>query len=399
MNIALYSFGHTASSLPLGYHQALLGHHVDFYLDAHYGNISYAEGTDCVYHDAKGLIGDVPMSACPLLARYLQCPDFHLRYINTLGEAKSQPLLTPFFSVIRKLQIQRICKKLDALNYDVVYLVGRYIETDDIPLYCSCLRTKTVVGLHEVCNHFNPDYDAPSPILSYLFAKNIPLVLYSDNTFRDIQNYKDCNPENISMIHFGNFETFTIYNGELPFELPEKYILYLGTINPYKGLSVLVDAICEMQTLPDGLKVVVAGNGKDDCLNRIVSNDRFVLINRFLQNGEIAHLVSNAKAVVCPYLTMSQSGIPQTVYAFGTPIIASDLEGFKEVVVPGENGLLFKSGDSNDLAQTIVKLENDKKLYAKIKRGANSFSQLLPNYDWNNIANQYIELFKQNKNK
>ena len=54
---------------------------------------------------------------------------------------------------------------------------------------------------------------------------------------------------------------------------------------------------------------------------------------------------------------------------------------------------------SNVKLYTFSPIENDKKLYAKIKRGANSFSQLLPNYDWNNIANQYIELFKQNKNK
>lgn len=395
MKIAIYSFGHTASSLPLGYHQALLGHHVDFYLDAHYGNISYAEGTDCVYHDAKGLIGDVPMSACPLLARYLQCLDFHLRYINTLGEAKSQPMLTPLFSVIRKLQIRRICKMLDALNYDVVHLVGRYTETDDIPLYCTFLRTKTVVGLHEVCNHFNPDYDAPSPILSYLFAKNIPLVLYSDNTFRDIQNYKDCNPENISMIHFGNFETFTIYNGELPFDLPEKYILYLGTINPYKGLPVLVDAIHEMQTLPDGWKVVVAGNGKDDCLSRIASDDRYVLINRFLQNGEIAELLRHAVAVVCPYVTMSQSGIPQTAFAFNAPIIASDLDGFKEIIFDGENGLLFKTGNHHALSSVLCKLMNNPQIAIDLREGASHYTEIHPEYSWKHIASQYIELFQR----
>lgn len=393
MRIAIYSFGHTASSLPLGYNLALLGHIVDFYLDAHYGKINYAEGTDCKYDSAKELIGDIPISACPLLAEYLKCPGFHLRYINTLGEAKSQPMLTPVFSVIRKFQIRAICKKLDATGYDVVYLVGRYTETNDISLYCTYLKTPKLVGLHEVCNHFNPDFDNPSPILKCLFAQNIPLVLYSNNTYQDVQKYKDCKASNLNMIHFGNFETFTIYKNELALDLPEKYVLYLGTINPYKGLPVLVNAVNEMPSMPEGWKVVVAGSGKDECLGRICDDDRFILINRFLQNDEIAGLLRKASVVVCPYVTMSQSGIPQTAFAFGTPIIASDLDGFKEIIFDGENGLLFKTGNHQSLSKLLLTIMNDSQNSRTLREGAGHYTERHPEYNWTHISKQYIDLF------
>ena len=397
MRIAIISFGHTGSSLPLAKALAKNKCEVDFYFDAHYGKINYAEGTDLRFKKARHLIGDIPPTACPLLKEYVNLPTLRLKYVNTLGEAKSLKLLTGFFYQIRRFQIHHICNCLNQLSYDAIYLVGRYTETEDIILYRKWINTRVIVGLHEVCNHFKPDFKDPSMVLKSLFDSATPIVVYSNNSYNDILIYKECAEDTVYLIPFGTFDTFKIYEEPSSLVLPESYYLYFGVINAYKGIPILAKAIAQITGL--NCSFVIAGAGNDQSLELLKKDRRVLLINRFLSNQEIAHLVRNAKAVVCPYLTMSQSGIPQTVYAFGTPVIASDLEGFKEVVVPGENGLLFKSGDSNDLAQTIVKLENNKKLYAKIKRGANSFSQLLPNYDWNNIANQYIELFKQNKNK
>lgn len=396
MKIAIISFGHEGSSLPLGKALAQCGHNVDFYFDVHFGCKHSIEGTDIKISALNGLLGNVPNETFFSLSSWLDTDTFQLKYVNTFGEAKSKPILTPLFTLARKIQIRYICKELNALKYDVVYMVGRYIETDDIVTYSKYLKTKIVVGLHEVCNHYTPDFRNPSSVLRYLFNNNINIVVFSYNTYCDIKKYKDCNPANISLIHFGTFDTYRTCKVNNEFSLPKKYILYIGTINPYKGLPILVDAVEKIDTL-DGWNFVIAGNGKDECLNKVKSNNRFLLINRFLENSEIAELLSSASVVVCPYVTMSQSGIPQTAFAFGVPIIASNLDGFKEVIVNGENGLFFEAGNTQSLCEQLEKIMKDQELLNILKEGASKFNSLHKHYSWNYIAQQYEKIFVECK--
>jgi glycosyltransferase involved in cell wall biosynthesis len=51
--------------------------------------------------------------------------------------------------------------------------------------------------------------------------------------------------------------------------------------------------------------------------------------------------------------------------ASGTPVIASDIKSLKEIISDGRNGLLFKSGDPDDLARAILTLHGDTRLRKK----------------------------------
>lgn len=393
MKIAIISFGHEASSLPLGKALVLKGHFVDFYFDVHFGHKFSVEGTKLQLHSLNGFLGNVPSSMLIPLQKWIGMEKINFKYINTFGQAKSKPLLCSLFTFLRKCQIRVICKKLNTLKYDVVYLVGRYMGTEDIVTYCKSLSSEVVVGLHEVCNHFNPDFKNPSPVLKHLFFNDVQIVVFSQNSLGDIKKYEDCNPDKVSLIHFGIFDTYPTCISRQSLFLPEKYILYLGAINAYKGLPILVDAVEKMQALPHQWKFVIAGSGKDECLKRVVNNNRFILINRFLQNSEVAELFSNASAVVCPYITMSQSGIPQTAFAFGTPVVASDLEGFKEVIVNGENGFLFETGNADSLLDCLNKIMNSSSVMHILKEGALKFSDIHHEYSWTYIAQQYERTF------
>ena len=395
MKIAIITIGHEGSSLPLAKSLAQNGHIVDLYFDLRFGRRQLVEGTDLQLHSLRGLVGEVPGPMIQSLKTWIGTAPLTFKYINTVGEAKSKPLLTPFFSYIRNIQIKHICKCLDFQNYDAIYLIGRYLGTDDIILYAKYLTTKIYVGLHEVCNHLCPDFYEPSPLLKFLFSRNIPIVVYSHKTYEDLKNYRECNIANVTLIHFGIFDTYPICNVKSTLLLPEKYILFFGYIQPYKGLSILVEAMEMMQNFPSNWNIVIAGNGKDDSLSRIANNNRFILLNRFLSNSELVELLSKSTAVVCPHISMSQSGIPQTAFAFGVPVITSDLEGFKEVVVNGENGLLFQNGSPESLCCCIKKIVNQPKVLDFLKEGARNFNQLHHDFSWNHIALKYEELFNE----
>ena len=63
-----------------------------------------------------------------------------------------------------------------------------------------------------------------------------------------------------------------------------------------------------------------------------------------------------------PYSDATQSGPALIAMNYGQPIIASDLPAFKQIIIDGKNGFLFKNGDSDSLKQVIeraVKLSQD----------------------------------------
>ena len=124
-----------------------------------------------------------------------------------------------------------------------------------------------------------------------------------------------------------------------------------------------------------------------------LSRTEVTIINRRLSNSELCEVISKCSLVVCPYLTMSQSGIPQTVFTFGKPIVASDLFGFQEIISNGENGLLFKCGDSSSLARCINDFISNDELRKKIYHNVRRFEFLHKDYSWDEIADFYVNNF------
>jgi phosphatidylinositol alpha-mannosyltransferase len=52
--------------------------------------------------------------------------------------------------------------------------------------------------------------------------------------------------------------------------------------------------------------------------------------------------------------------------AAGRPVVASDIPGYRSVVIPEVNGVMFKSGDRDALAATLVRLVRDADLRAQL---------------------------------
>jgi len=150
--------------------------------------------------------------------------------------------------------------------------------------------------------------------------------------------------------------------------LREKVVLFFGYIRPYKGLDVLLDAFVKFASSRPDVSLLIVGEsfyksrrqgGVEkplDCfpVPETISS-RVVWINRYVDDHEVGRFFAAADVLVAPYLAVSQSGPLQIAYAFGKPVIASDLQAFVEAVSPGESGLLFRAGDANDLARVLTR--------------------------------------------
>lgn len=193
------------------------------------------------------------------------------------------------------------------------------------------------------------------------------------------------------IIHSDNGFDVTPFSG---FERRPSDVLrfgFVGTIAPYKGIHVLVDAFEEIQD--DGVELQVWGDldtfieYKQELLPR-ATNPRTKFMGRF-ENGRIAEVLGGIDVLIVPSLWFENS--PLTIHEAWLarmPVIASDRGGMAELVDDGVNGFHFKLGDAVDLREKIRRFIADRSLVqafgerpGEVKTIADNAVEILGHYE------------------
>ena len=145
-------------------------------------------------------------------------------------------------------------------------------------------------------------------------------------------------------------------------------VLFFGRILPYKGLSILVEALELLRR--GGLQVELGVYGEGDLSlirNRLTALGSEV-VNRWIGDGEVGSVLSRFDAVVVSHSEASQSGVAAAALGSGLPVIASPVGGLVEQIVDGENGVLARTPDASGLAEAIRRLASDTNLYETARK-------------------------------
>lgn len=154
-----------------------------------------------------------------------------------------------------------------------------------------------------------------------------------------------------------------------------KYILYFGRLSEEKGIKTLINA-CEILKC-DSLKLVIAGTGPSlGELNLYAKKKgvKNVEFRGYLKASEMEKGIQESRCIVVP--SEWYENCPMSVLealAYGKPVIGADIGGIPELIDHGADGLIFKSGNSVDLAEKIETMlyYSDDKLIEMGKYGRN----------------------------
>jgi phosphatidylinositol alpha-mannosyltransferase len=168
-------------------------------------------------------------------------------------------------------------------------------------------------------------------------------------------------------------------------------VLFLGRHEERKGLEVLLEAVAG---LPRDVRVWVAGDGPDtDRLVRRTSGDpRIEWLGR-ISDAEKASRLRGATVYCAPSLRGESFGVVLLeAMAAGTPIVASDLAGYRRVARPDLDAVLAPPGDPVALARCLTEVlaEPDRAatLVASGRQRAEEFSM-------DRLATRYVELYSR----
>lgn len=173
---------------------------------------------------------------------------------------------------------------------------------------------------------------------------------------KQIENNPDLAGRTLVMYNFVEREEEAI-------QKKENYILYFGRYSKEKGIKTLLQACRE---LPD-YQFVFAGNGP---LVEEVGHTLNVVNKGFLSGRELSDTIKRAK--ICIYPSEWYENCPFSVMEAlenGTPVIGADIGGIPELIRNEKNGLLFESGNIEELKKCIRKLMLSEELYDKLLEG------------------------------
>ena len=181
----------------------------------------------------------------------------------------------------------------------------------------------------------------------------------------------------------------------IPIEPSTRTIVFVGRLTEIKGLDVLLKA---MSGLENSL-LIVAGDG--ECRAELEGLARALSVNASfigrIDALEREQLLSTCDIVVIPSRVLDDGrteGTPVVcleAMAAGRVVIASMVGGLAEVIVDGENGLLFEQGDDLMLKEKLSLVLSDDSLRTKIADNARRSAAA---YDWARIGSRYSAIIK-----
>lgn len=224
-----------------------------------------------------------------------------------------------------------------------------------------------------------------------LMEKATRIIAVSENTRKDILKvYPHIDAEKIRVIYHGSsIKT----DNSVSVNLPEKYILYVGSRADYKNFHFLVRAMEPMLKADPQLYIVAAGGGSfQDEEKEILKNlgiEKQVVQRRFEEN-ELGHYYQNAQCFVFPSL-YEGFGIPVLEsMASNCPIILTKHGSFPEVA--GDAGIYFDSDSENDLRDKITTVLTDEAFRKEyVEKGL----QQVKKFNWSEAAEQCLQVYRE----
>lgn len=225
------------------------------------------------------------------------------------------------------------------------------------------------------------------------------IITGSEAAKADIVNSLKVAEEKIEVIPFGLERAFKPVDAEKvaaireKYRLPDRFILFVGTIEPRKNIIGLLDAYNRLGKSDPGLVIV----GRRGWLFQEIFKEveRLNLADKVIFPGHIPEsdlpLVYNAASVfVYPSLYEGFGFPPLEAMACGVPVITSNTSSLPGIV--GDAGILVNPEKTDEIVQAIKDvLEDDSRRQVMVKKGferAKAFS-------WEKCARETIKLYKK----
>ena len=319
-----------------------------------------------------------------------------------LNQLKTNPayyLMVPFFLLGQLLAIIRLVRNE---HFDLIHAhwlipqgfiaaLGMWIAGKNVPLLCTshggdlfALKGK---GLQRLKRRIM-DKSAALTVVSKAMKKTVVDMGVA--------------PDKVEVIPMG-VDLKGLFTPDPGVQRKTDELLFVGRLVEVKGLQTLFDAMPKVLAKYPGIRLIVAGAGPLESELR-ASAKKLDIADRvdfrgMVMQSKLPELYRQATMAVFPFV-VTKSGIQEgfglvvvEAMGCGCPVIAGDLPALHDTVIHEENGLLFESGNSQALADAIIRMLADPDLCFRL--AGEGRRRVVQKFDWEIVAGKYAGEYKK----
>ena len=175
-------------------------------------------------------------------------------------------------------------------------------------------------------------------------------------------------------------------------EAEELRILFVGRADARKGLPILLRAFEALRHAGVPARLTVAGATRDEVEPLLLDEEGVEVAGR-VTDHEKWRLLGQADILCAPALGGESFGMVLTeAFASSTPVVASDIAGYRDVVRDGVDGVLVPSADATALAQALHELALDPGHRGRLAVAARERAE---RFAWPTVAAEVAGVYEQ----
>ena len=297
-----------------------------------------------------------------------------------------------------------------------------YLRKNPIDLYLTQYITpwfvprsiKIVTIVHDISFNFFPQFIKFADL--FFLRMLIPVSLrradkilgVSEFTKNEIVNFYKIDPEKIDYIYNSIGDEFLNKNispeekqqVSLKYGLPEKFILYLGTLQPRKNVPFLIEAFAKIHEQMPEFKLVIAGSREahnfDKKIDLVIEKHQIankIIFTGYIDEKDKKVLYSLSKSFIFPSC-YEGFGIPVLeAMSQGVPVLASDIPSLKEIAA---DGALFGEISSPESVDKFSRMIYDISVNDELRDNLVSLAnERIKFFSWKKTAEKALAIFEK----
>lgn len=300
----------------------------------------------------------------------------------------------PFVALLR-LRCEAI-----KINPQIIHVQGSNVSP--YLLYSLLVRSHivkivTVHGLVQIESMYSKPHK--NSIFKFLY------VLLEKYALKNISEIIVCSPQMEYLIRgMTNSRIHVIPNGidiehfnksQMNYPICHPSIFFVGMLKKVKGVEILLKAMQIVLNRISKAHLYIAGTGPQESELKKIAEKLNIMNNvtflGFVSEDYKYSLYKSTDISVFPSLYEPFGIVLLEAMVCGKAVVASNVGGIPSIVDNGNTGLLFESGNSQELAQKIILLLEDKNLRERL--GENGLKKA-QQFKWENIAIKTFDLYK-----
>ena len=265
------------------------------------------------------------------------------------------------------------------------------------------IKGKVIITIYDTVFFSAPETMGDMKAISeykYAAERSDLIITISESAKSDIIKHFNVDEKKIQIVTPGidlqkysyNYTDIELENVRKKYDLPQNYILYLGTIEPRKNIERIVKAFKNYKKeVKDDLKLVIVGNKGwkyDNIMKLIESMGTDIIITGYIDEEDKIPIYKLAQFFVFPSL-YEGFGMPVLeAMAAGVPVVTSNVSSLPEVA--GDAAILVDPLNEDEIFEAYKKIRSDSNYREEmIQKGYEQAKK----YQWKYSAKKLEEIY------